>query len=73
MAMVPPGDAVLELVRAATDRLVIVAPYIKSAAICRLLEAAPQSVLECTCVTRWLPEDIVSGVCDLEVFDHVVR
>ena len=73
MAVVLPGDAVLELIRNATSRIVIVAPYIKSATIRRLLKTIPDMVSELACITRWLPEDIVSGVCDLEIFDDVTQ
>ena len=73
MAVVFPGDAVLELMQDATSRVVIVAPYIKSATIRRLLKTIPDTVSECVCITRWLPEDIVSGVCDLEIFDNVTQ
>ena len=73
MTVVFPGDAVLELMQNATSQVVIVAPYIKSATIRRLLETIPDTVSECACITRWLPEDIVSGVCDLEIFDDVTQ
>ena len=73
MAVVVPGDAVLELMRNAIDRVVIAAPYIKSATIRRLLRAVPSTVSECACITRWLPEDIVSGACDIEIFDDVTQ
>lgn len=71
MAVVLPGDGILELVVAANDRLVIAAPYIKSPTLRRLLDAVPETVSECICVTRWLPEDIASGVCDLEILDDI--
>jgi len=71
MAVVFPGDGVLELMRSATGRVVIAAPYIKSPTIRRLLDAIPDAVSDCTCITRWLPEDIASGVCDLEILDDV--
>lgn len=71
MAVVLPGDGILELVRAANDRVVIAAPYIKSPTLRRLLDAVPETVSECICVTRWLPEDIASGVCDLEILNDI--
>jgi len=71
MAVVLSGDGILELVRAANDRVVIAAPYIKSPTLRRLLDAIPETVSECICVTRWLPEDIASGVCDLEILDDI--
>lgn len=71
MAVVLPGVGILELIRAANDRVVIAAPYIKSPTLRRLLDAVPETVSECACVTRWLPEDIASGVCDLEILDDI--
>lgn len=73
MTVVLPGDAVLKLMQNATSRVVVVAPYIKSATIRRLLRTIPNTVSEFTCITRWLPEDIVSGVCDLEIFDDIMQ
>jgi hypothetical protein len=71
MPVVLPGDSVLELVQGATTRLVVAAPYIKSPALRRLISALPDSVTSFLCVTRWLPEDIASGVCDLEIFEDM--
>ena len=73
MAVVFPGNAILKLMQNATSRVVIAAPYIKSATIRRLLKTIPDTVSECACITRWLPEDIVAGVCDLEIFDDVTQ
>ena len=73
MAVVLPGDGILELVRVANDRVVIAAPYIKSPTLRRLLGAIPETVSECVCVTRWLPEDIAFGVCDLEILDDLAQ
>ncbi len=73
MAVVPPGDGILELLRAANDRVIIAAPYIKSPTLRRLLNVIPEAVSECICVTRWLPEDIASGVCDLEILDDLTH
>lgn len=73
MAVLFPGDAVLALIGNAASRVVIAAPYIKSATIRRLLKTIPETVSELSCITRWLPEDIVSGVCDLEIFDDVTQ
>jgi len=73
MAVVPPDRGILELLRAASNRVVMAAPYIKSPTLRRLLDVVPETVSECICVTRWLPEDIASGVCDLEVLDDLAR
>lgn len=71
MSVVLPGDGVLDLMRGATSRVVIVAPYIKSSALQRLIKVLPSTVSECICTTRWLPEDVASGVCDLEILDDI--
>lgn len=71
MSVVAPGEAVLELVRGATSRIFIAAPYIKLPSIRRLTTEIPETVKECICVTRWLPEDIAAGACDLEIFDEL--
>lgn len=66
-----PGDALLKLVTDAATDLVLVAPYVKKASIERIFAAIPPAVLTVTCVTRWLPEDIAAGVCDLEILEIV--
>ena len=73
MTVVFPGDALLDIIRNATSRVVIAAPYIKSTTIRRLLKTIPDTVSELSCITRWLPQDIASGVCDLEIFDDVMQ
>lgn len=73
MTVVVPGDGLVELVRNATRRVIIAAPYIKSPTLRRLLDAIPDTVSECICVTCWLPEDVASGVCDLEILDDLAQ
>ena len=73
MSVVDPGDGVLELVQSAKSKVTIVAPYIKSYTLRALVVDLPESVTEFICVTRWLPEDIASGVCDIEIYDDVLR
>lgn len=73
MAVVFPGDGVIELIRGAHTRVIIAAPYIKSSALRRLLDVVPETVTECVCITRWLPEDIASGVCDISILDDLER
>ena len=66
------GDQLLELVSSAKERVVLVAPFIKVDALQRVFDAIPMSAgPHIDCVTRWRPEDIVDGVCDLEIFDVV--
>ena len=71
MSVVEPGSAVIELMRSATDEVLVVAPYIKANTLQQLISAVPDTVSQLVCVTRWLPEDIASGVCDLEIFDII--
>ena len=61
------GDKASEILGDAKDDVVIVAPYIKVEALHRVLSQLKESVNNLTCVTRWLPEDIASGVCDLDI------
>lgn len=65
-----PGDAVLALLRAAAETSLIVAPFMRSHALERVLHAVPEGV-EVVIVTRWRPSDIISGASDLGVFDIV--
>lgn len=71
VSVVKPVSAVIELMRSATDEVLVVAPYIKVKTLQKLISAVPDTVSRLTCVTRWLPEDIASGVCDLEIFDLI--
>lgn len=66
------GDELLTLVSGAEHDVLIVAPFIKSAPISRLLDAINAEV-EKTIVTRWRCADVVAGVSDLEVFDIARR
>ena len=66
--MTSPGDAVTELLGSAQRDAMVVAPFIRSVALERLLDAVPVGV-EATIVTRWRPLDILTGASDLCVFD----
>ena len=68
-----PATPLLSLSRTPPTGSSFVAPYIKSATTRRLLASIPDTVTELTCVTRWLPEDIASGVCDLEIYDDILN
>ncbi len=71
MSMMMPGETVVNLMRSASDDVLIAAPYIKSHALRRIIEILPNRVSQFRCVTRWLPKDIASGVCDIEIYDDV--
>ena len=55
----------------ATGDVIIAAPYIKAKTLQQLVSFIPDNISKLTCITRWLPEDIASGVCDLEIFDII--
>lgn len=71
MSVVVPSDAVIDIMRFASGGVIIAAPYIKSHALQSLLAALPDATDELTCITRWLPEDIAAGVCDIEILDDI--
>ncbi len=73
MSVIDPGVGVWEIVRSAKYRIFIVAPFIKSHTLKKLICEKPEGVSELICVTRWLPEDIASGVCDIEIFDQLAE
>lgn len=47
--------------------MLLVAPFVKRATLERVLERVPPAV-PVRCVTRWIPEEIIAGVSDLEVW-----
>lgn len=71
MPIVIPGDKALDIIRSATESVLFVAPYIKSNAMDQFLSAIPEGVDSIKCITRWLPEDIASGVCDLDIWEKI--
>lgn len=70
MSTDPIGDGLLGLCAGATERVVLVAPFMKAGAFARVLAAIPSAVAV-TCVTRWRPDEVAAGVSDLEVFDAI--
>ncbi len=67
---VRPGDALIELLSSAVEPVFFIAPFIKRDAMGQLLDAIPEEI-PVTCVTRWRPDEVASGVSDLEVFDLI--
>ena len=65
--MTPQGGRVIDLLGTAEQEVLIVAPFIRSAALERLLDAIPPGA-ETTIVTRWRPLDVLAGASDLGVF-----
>lgn len=66
--MKPLGCVVGELFKGAQDDVLIVAPFMRTSSLVRLLDCVKQDV-KTTIVTRWRPVDILAGASDLEVFD----
>ena len=64
------GDHLVGFVEASTDPVLLVAPFIKVAAFRRVLDAIPETT-PVACVTRWRPDEVASGVSDLEILDRV--
>lgn len=64
------GARLLSILSSAKTSVRIAAPFIKSHSLERVLLAVPEGV-NVTCVARWRPEDIASGVCDLEIWDQL--
>lgn len=66
------GERLLALCESAQGEVLIVAPFMKTGAVRRLLDAVPSAVPRLRFVTRWRPEEVTAGVTDLEVMDLVV-
>lgn len=64
------GDTLARHVSRAKNQLTLVAPFIKTNALERLLGGLSASV-ELTVITRWKADEIVAGVSDLSVLDFV--
>lgn len=61
------GDALLQLAQGAEEELLLVAPFVKTGALGRVLEAWSRK-MSVTLVTRWRLEELAFGVSDLEVY-----
>ena len=62
------GKEVISLLADARRDVLIVAPFIRSDALRRILDIIPSGV-ETVIVTRWRPADLIAGASDLGVFD----
>ena len=62
------ADEVLELLGSAQRQALIAAPFVRSEALARLLDAIPLGI-DTTIVTRWRPLDLLAGASDLDVLD----
>ena len=66
-----PGDLIEEGCSNAQYKVILVAPYMKSAVVERLIGRIPDVVTNIVFITRWKPGDVAHRVSDLEVFDIV--
>lgn len=66
----PLGDLLVAAARKAIQGALLVSPFVKAAVVERMFAGLPADV-PVTLVTRWRPEEIASGVSDLEVWDFV--
>lgn len=64
------GEQLLSILGRAQTSVRIAAPFIKNHSLKKALLAVPEGI-KVTCVTRWRPEDIASGVCDLEIWEQL--
>lgn len=64
------GDQVIALAHEASNELLLVAPFMREAAVRRILSACADSVAV-TCITRWNPVEILQRVSDLEVWNVI--
>jgi hypothetical protein len=61
-------ERIEDLCRRAEDNILLVAPFVKRHVLETLLDAVKPSV-EVTTVTRWWPEEIASGVSDVDIWE----
>ena len=62
------GDDIISLLNVAQQSALIVAPFMRSEALTRLLDSIPLGT-ETKIVTRWRPVDLLAGASDLGVYD----
>jgi hypothetical protein len=67
-----PGEQIESLCRGATHELLIVAPFMQSIGLKRLLDVVSTNV-SIKCVTRWRPIELAMGVSDIDVWNVVRR
>ena len=67
------GDQVVNVLRGAKKEVVVVAPFIKVNALKRIIDCINIEKVKVDCVTRWLPQDIAAGVCDIEIYELLKR
>ena len=63
-----PADEIIALLSSARNSALIVAPFVRSESLSRLLDSVPGNT-ETVVVTRWRPADLIAGVSDLNIYD----
>lgn len=64
------GQKLLKAASNTTKEAFLVAPFIKVDALRRILNKIPSDV-PVTVVARWIPGEILAGVCDLEIYNLI--
>lgn len=65
-----PGSKLLKAASLAVSEVTLIAPFVKTAALRKVLDAIEPS-LPVRLIARWIPGEILAGVCDLEIFDLI--
>ena len=63
-----PADEIISLLSSARKSALIVAPFVRSESLSRLLDSVPVNI-ETMVVTRWRPADLIAGASDLSIYD----
>ena len=63
-----PADEIIALLSSARNSALIVAPFVRSESLSRLLDSVAANI-ETVVVTRWRPADLIAGVSDLDIYD----
>ncbi|MDX2966563.1 phospholipase D family protein [Streptomyces acidiscabies] len=64
---------IADLMKRATTRVILVAPFVKKAVFEETLASVPTSVEKIECVTRWTPAEVAAGVSDPEIIEAAER
>jgi hypothetical protein len=65
------GQRLIDAAKLSRREVVLIAPFMKADALAAILENVSDPSISITVVARWIPVEIVAGVCDLEIFDVV--
>ena len=65
------GQKLLLAASSVAKEAVLVAPFVKADTLRRILDSIPSDVTV-KVVARWIPGEILAGVCDLEIYDLIL-